>query len=213
MAKLLFDYGAYGTQISTLKNYRGKSGWLSVSLVAVQALGNLEERLVVAAVTVDGSTLAEDDPSKLLRLPVKLEGPCDGNEPVSELAEDSLGRRMDILREINQRNLGYFEQEVQKLDDWADDLKLGIEQEIKEIDRQIKEVRRTAASAPTLDEKLSWQKKQRELESTRTKLRRELFNKQDEIEAQRNDIISQLEGQLKQQVKEQPLFCIQWELI
>ena len=213
MAKLLFDYGAYGTQISTLKNYRGKSGWLSVSLIAVEALGNLEERLVVAAVTVDGSPLAEDDPSKLLRLPVKLEGPCDGNAPVSELAEDSLGRRMGILREINQRNLGYFEQEVQKLDDWADDLKLGIEQEIKEIDRQIKEVRRTAASAPTLDEKLSWQKKQRELESTRTKLRRELFNKQDEIEAQRNDIISQLEGQLKQQVKEQPLFCIQWELI
>ena len=213
MAKLLFDYGAYGTQISTLKNYRGKSGWLSVSLIAVEALGNLEERLVVAAVTVDGSPLAEDDPSKLLRLPVKLEGPCDGNEPASELAEDFLGRRTDILREINQRNLGYFEQEVQKLDAWADDLKLGIEQEIKEIDRQIKEVRRTAASAPTLDEKLSWQKKQRELESTRTKLRRELFKKQDEIEAQRNDIISQLEGQLKQQVKEQPLFCIQWELI
>lgn len=213
MAKLLFDYGAYGTQISTLKNYRGKSGWLSVSLIAVEALGNLEERLVVAAVTVDGSPLAEDDPSKLLRLPVKLEGPCDSTEPASALAEDFLGRRMNILREINQRNLGYFEQEVQKLDDWADDLKLGIEQEIKEIDRQIKEVRRTAASAPTLDEKLSWQKKQRELESTRTKLRRELFNKQDEIEAQRNDIISQLEGQLKQQVKEQPLFCIQWELI
>ena len=202
-----------GTQISTLKNYRGKSGWLSVSLVSVEALGNLEERLVVAAVTVDGSPLAEDDPSKLLRLPVKLEGPCDGNEPASELAEDFLGRRLGILREINQRNLGYFEQEVQKLDAWADDLKLGIEQEIKEIDRQIKEVRRTAASAPTLDEKLSWQKKQRELESTRTKLRRELFSKQDEIEAQRNDIISQLEGQLKQQVKEQPLFCIQWELI
>ncbi|MBC3935627.1 DEAD/DEAH box helicase [Undibacterium sp. CY7W] len=213
MAKLLFDYGAYGTQISTLKNYRGKSGWLSVSLVSVEALGNLEERLVAAAVTVDGSPLAEDDPSKLLRLPVKLEGPCDGNVPASELAEDYQGRRMDILREINQRNLGYFEQEVQKLDAWADDLKLGIEQEIMEIDRQIKEVRRTAASAPTLDEKLSWQKKQRELESTRTKLRRELFNKQDEIEAQRNDIISQLEGQLKQQVKEQPLFCIQWELI
>ena len=30
------------------------------------------------------------------------------------------------------------------------------------IDREIKEVRRTAASAPTLEEKLSWQKQQRE---------------------------------------------------
>lgn len=212
-AKLLFDYGAYGTQISTLKNYRGKSGWLTASLVTVEALGNLEEQIVVAAVTADGSPLAEDDPEKMLRLHARLAGPGERDELPSALADDLLSRRMGILREINQRNLGYFEQEVQKLDAWADDLKLGIEQEIKEIDRQIKEVRRTAASAPTLEEKLSWQKKQRELESTRTKLRRELFNKQDEIEAQRNDIISQLEGQLKQQVNEQPLFCIQWELI
>jgi F0F1-type ATP synthase membrane subunit b/b' len=118
-----------------------------------------------------------------------------------------------VLREINQRNLGYFEQEVQKLDAWADDLKLGIEQEIKEIDRQIKEVRRTAASAPTLEEKLAWQKQQRELETKRTKLRRELFNKQDEIEAQRNDIIGQLEVQLQQRVEERTLFTIEWELV
>ncbi|NRT58029.1 SNF2-related protein [Sphaerotilus uruguayifluvii] len=211
--KLLFNYGAYGTQISTLKNYRGRSGWLTVSRVSVEALGNLEEQIIVAAVTADGLPLPEDDPSKILRLPAKHSGPADVDGPPSALSEDQLGRRKALLREINQRNLGYFEQEVQKLDAWADDLKLGIEQEIKEIDRQIKEVRRTAASAPTLEEKLSWQKKQRELESMRTKLRRELFNKQDEIEAQRNDIISQLEGQLKQQVNEQPLFCIQWELI
>jgi hypothetical protein len=211
--KLLFDYGAYGTQISTLKSYRGRFGWLAVSLVSVEALGSLEEQIVVAAVTADGLPLAEDDPAKILRLPASLAGPGEVDELPPALAEDLLSRRMSILREINQRNLGYFEQEVQKLDAWADDLKLGIEQEIKEIDRQIKEVRRTAASAPTLEEKLSWQKRQRELESTRTKLRRELFNRQDEIEAQRNGIISQLEGQLKQKVNEQPLFCIQWELI
>lgn len=213
MAKLVFDYGAYGNQISTLKNYRGMSGWLTVSLISVEALGNLEERLVVAAVTSGGAPLAEDDPEKLLRLPAMIVGPCDHDEQATALAEVLLNRRMSILREIYQRNLGYFEQEVQKLDAWVDDLKLGIEQEIKEIDRQIKEVRRTAASAPTLEEKLSWQKRQRELESTRTKFRRELFNKQDEIEAKRNNIISQLEGQLKQKVKEHTLFCIQWELI
>lgn len=42
-----------------------------------------------------------------------------------------------LLREINQRNLAYFELEVQKLDAWADDLKLGLEQEVKAIDREI----------------------------------------------------------------------------
>lgn len=76
------------------------------------------------------------------------------------LLADVEARKIALLREINQRNLGYFEQEVQKLDAWADDLKLGLEQEIKDIDREIKEVRRTAATLPTLEEKLAHQKRQ-----------------------------------------------------
>ena len=64
----------------------------------------------------------------------------------------------------------------------------------------------------TLDEKLHWQQRQRELEGQRNKLRRELFNRQDEVESQRNDLITQLEQQLQQQVREQTLFTIEWEL-
>ena len=71
---------------------------------------------------------------------------------------------LTLLRDINQRNLGYFEQEVQKLDAWADAPKLC-------LDQQIKEVRHTVALSPTLEEKLLWQKK----EGRRTKLRRKLF--------------------------------------
>jgi hypothetical protein len=212
-AKLVFDYVAYGNQISTLKSYRGKTGWLNVTLVTVDALGSQEERLIVAAITSDGSALEENDPEKLLRLPARLKGLTDDDRRPHGLADAVLDRRSAILREINQRNLGFFEQEVQKLDAWADDLKLGIEQEIKEIDRQIKEVRRTAASAPTLEEKLSWQKQQRELEAKRTKLRRELFNRQDAIESERNELINQLETKLQQDVKEQTLFTVEWELI
>jgi hypothetical protein len=129
------------------------------------------------------------------------------------LIADVEARKNVLLREIGQRNLGYFEQEVQKLDAWADDLKLGLEQEIKGIDREIKEARRTAATSPTLEEKLSWQKKQRELEGKRSKPRRELFHRQDEVEAQRNGLISKLEVQLQQQVEERTLFTVEWELM
>lgn len=212
-AKLVFDYCAYGTRISTLEPYRGKAGWLTCRLLNVEALGNREQHLLVAAVTTDGVALAEEDPEKLLRLPASLRpASLFHNAGNATLDADVEGRKTAMLREINQRNLGYFEQEVQKLDAWADDLKLGLEQEIKEIDREIKEARRTAATAPTLEEKLSWQKKQRELESKRSKLRRELFARQDEVEAQRNDLISQLEAQLQQQVEERTLFTIEWEL-
>ena len=211
-SRLVFDYDAHGIQVSTLKPYRGKTGWLTLTLVTVEALGNKEQRLVVAAVTSDGQPLAEDDPEKLLRLPARALPAELGNDDIIPLRDDVAHRMSAVLREINQRNLGYFEQEVQKLNSWADDLKLGIEQEIKEIDRQIKEVRRTAASAPTLEEKLSWQKQQRELETQRSKLRRELFDRQDAIEAERNDLINQLENQLQQQVQEHTLFTVEWEL-
>lgn len=211
-AKLVFDYNAYGNRISTLEPYRGKGGWLTLKLISVDALGNQEQHLLVAATTHDGITLAEKDPEKLLRLPAATQEPSLFNAADSTLLADVEARKLTLLRDINQRNLGYFEQEVQKLDAWADDLKLGLEQEIKEIDRQIKEVRSAAAISPSLEEKLSWQKKQRELEDKRSKLRRELFNRQDEIEAQRNDLIGQLELQLQQQVAEQTLFTVEWEM-
>ena len=212
-ARLVFDYDAYGTKISTLEPYRGKAGWLTLKLIEVEALGNQEQHLLVAATTSDGTALVEDDPEKLLRLPATMQTASLFHSAADSALSSSVeARKTKLLREINQRNLGYFEQEAQKLDAWADDLKLGLEQEIKEIDREIKDVRSTAAIAPTLEEKLSWQKKQRELEGKRSKLRRDLFNRQDEVEAQRNDLISQLEVQLQQQVKEKTLFTIEWEL-
>ncbi|MBL5980456.1 DEAD/DEAH box helicase [Comamonas sp. NyZ500] len=211
--RLVFDYEAYGTQVSTLKPYRGKSGLLTLKLVSVEALGDEEQRLVVAAMTTDGQILAEDDPEKLLRLPARMEAAQERDLATAALQENVATRISSVLREINQRNMGYFEQEVQKLDAWADDLKLGIEQEIKEIDRQIKDVRRTAAGAPTLEEKLSLQKQQRELEAKRTKLRRELFMRQDAIESERNALIDQLESQLQQQVRQQDLFTVAWTLV
>lgn len=212
-AKLVFDYEAYGSKVTTLEPYRGKAGWLTLKLVSVEALGHKEQHLVVVASTQDGATLAEDDPEKLLRLPAttKAAGLLSGTGNAAMLA-DMEARKTTLLREINERNLGYFEQEVLKLDAWADDLKLGLEQEIKEIDREIKDVRRTAATSPTLEEKLTYQKRQRELEGKRGKLRRELFARQDEVEVQRNELISLLEVQLQQQVGECTLFTIEWEL-
>ena len=48
--------------------------------------------------------------------------------------------------------------EAMKLDGWADDLKVGLERELKELDRQIKEARRAATIALTLEEKLAGQR-------------------------------------------------------
>ena len=56
------------------------------------------------------------------------------DETPTALASDLEARKQTLLKAINQRNLGYFQQEVEKLDAWADDLKLGLETEIKEVE-------------------------------------------------------------------------------
>lgn len=91
-------------------------------------------------------------------------------------------------------------------------LKLGLEQEIKAIDLQIKETRRHAAVAATLEQKLAQQKIQRELEGKRSKLRRELFQRQDEVKARRNELIEPLEEQMRQRFDLQVLLAVAWEL-
>ena len=118
--------------------------------------------------------------------------------------------RLGIEKQVNDRNLSFFEQEVNKLDSWADDLKEGLEQSIKELDKQIKQVRREAKIAPTLEEKLALQKQQRQLESQRNKSRRELFDKQDEVDEKREQLIESLEGKLNKKTSQETLFTIGW---
>ena len=99
-----------------------------------------------------------------------------------------------------------------QLDHWADDLKFGLEHGIKDIDQRIKDVRRQAKIAPTLEEKLSWQKQQHELEYARNKQRKELFDRQDEVDERREDLIEKLESKLNQKLYAEDLFTIAWSL-
>ncbi|WP_228151809.1 hypothetical protein [Acinetobacter radioresistens] len=211
--KLIFDYDAYGLQVSSLKPFIGESGTLIAELLEVSSLGRLEQHLVLSAITNSGEILADDDPEKLLKLPMKSQAGIAQIVLPEKICLEQENRKNRILEEVNVRNLGFFDQEIIKVDGWADDLRNGLEVEIKEIDKAIKEARKSATIAASLQDKLNWQKTQRELEMKRTKLRRELFDRQDEIDMQRNELISQLEGQLEQQVQAKKLFEIEWEII
>ena len=185
-----------------------------MSVLTIEALGIAEDYLPLAGCTDTGDALHDEDPEKLLRLPAEIltTPPPLLLMPGAELTA-SIKRLADTqVRDVNQRNLGYFDAEVQKLDAWADDLKLGLENEVKELDREIKDVRRTASVSATLEEKLHWQKRQRELEDQRNRLRRKIFDRQDDIDAQRSLLIEELEGLMSNETRTCSVFTVQWEL-
>jgi len=129
------------------------------------------------------------------------------------LAQKYEQHKAGVLDEISTRNASFFEEQITKLDTWADDLKESIEYSIKELDKEIRQVRKDAKLAPTLEEKLALQKKQKKLEAQRNKGRRELFDKQDEVDARREGMILSIEERLTKNIVENRLFAIHWEVV
>lgn len=238
-SKLVLDYDAYGNKVSVIEELRGKSGVLLVQKLRVHSLGASEEHMLTAAIDSDGNIHDQDVTERLLNIPGHaLALPRVHNVPVqvalpnvhataeqnildfaaasvsvpAELDAEIGRQRSLILSNLETRNLSFFAQESDKLDSWADDLKVGLEREIKELDRQIKEARTKSKGAATLAEKLAAQKEQRDLEANRDRKRRELFQRQDEIQTRRDNLIDELEKQLSQQVIVLPLFACEWEV-
>lgn len=206
-----FDYGDHDGIISILEPLVGKSGWLTLSSFTVESLDQAEDHLIFGALTDEGVVLDEPSVVRLFTLPGRVTGPCLSIPP--DAVDDAIEHiQVAIQRTISERNARFFDEEAEKLEGWADDLKLGLEREIKEIDRQIRETRRSALAALTLDEKLAAQKQVRTLESHRATRRRALFEHQDEIDARRDDLIADTEGKLAQQCSSTRLFTIRWQI-
>lgn len=68
-AKIIFDYDAYGLQVSSLKKFIGEIGVLIAELLEVSSLGRIEQHLVLSAITNSGQILADDDPRNYLNYP------------------------------------------------------------------------------------------------------------------------------------------------
>jgi adenine-specific DNA-methyltransferase len=210
-AEIHFDYTAHAGKVSILEPLVGKGGELALSHLTIQALDQAEDYLIFAVVTDDGQSVDGEAARRLLSLPgaVTKTGVSASS---AALETQTLQRQQVIQRNISERNARFFEVEVEKLEGWADDLKLGLEREIKNLDRQIKEARRAATSALTLEDKLAGQKQIKAIESLRNQKRRSLFEAQDQVDKQREELIAQIEGKLVQATKTEQLFIIRWRL-
>ena len=114
---------------------------------------------------------------------------------------------------IAERNGKYFESEMDKLDKWADDLKFQLEQELKNLDKEIKETKKEARKEAELNKKIAIHKTAKDLEKKRKDKRRSLFEAQDEVDNKKENLISEIEAQLKQSAELTDIFTIRWSVI
>ena len=209
-AKIIFRYNGRN-HIGALLELCGKSGFIGASILRTKSEESLEEALLLACTLDDESIVPEETAAKLFQLSASVENANFDSPLELDLQMERLKKESRNKSANQSRN--WLEQEIDKLDSWADDLKAGLELRIKEIEGEIRLVKKSKTLAATLEEKLSFEKQYKELERERNALRRRLFDAQDEIDEKRDKIISDIEKRLKAIEESVALFIIQFSVV
>ena len=149
----------------------------------------------------------------MLMLPAHLLSPA----PIEDAVVVCLSERVEemnqeILSSSSDRNNRFFDEEMEKLDSWADDMKLALEREISDLDQEIRLRKSEAKKISRLEEKVKAQRIIKDLERKRIEKRRNLYIAQDEIDEKKEALLNKIEKMLKQKVERTCLFMIKWKL-
>lgn len=211
-AELVFNYTLSGKTISILKELVGQRGLLNVSKLTVNTV-EAEDYILCIAITEHGKKLDSEQSRRLFNLPADIRLLND-KKYNSEIIDGLLKQRThSILADISERNSKFFEEEIDKLDRWANDQKQSLEYQISETDHLIKQFKTDSRKAVSLEEKLVMQRKIKNFESKRTDMRRRLFEAQDDIDLKKEALLDKVEARLKQTAKESVLFTVKWRII
>lgn len=211
--EIRFDYSAHAGKISVLEPFIGKSGSLMLSLFTVATPDQEEDHLIFAGTTSNGQPLAADILSRLFSLPAKVESASAELSFASTLEKESEALRQGHIARASERNTLYFEQEMTKLDAWAEDCRLSLKRGLKDLDDQIGSLRKQARAAGSLPDKLSLQRQVNQMETKRDEAEVQFRAAGREVEKRKNELVDAVEERLRQKSTSKNLFTVHWTLV
>lgn len=216
-AALTFDLDAHPTKISQLEPLRGKSGYLRLHQLTVESFETEHFLLVTAHLEENGEPGPSLDPETAERL---LSCTCTASEATTipsahaERLDDACCRHREAtLSQSIERNNRHFRQATEQIDRWADDKIRAAEEQLVQIKAEIRALRNQARQAETLEEQHRLQEEIRKAEKRKRRARREIDDIEDEIENQRDQLISSLESRLSQGQTHFEHFTIRYSLV
>lgn len=209
--ELVFDYSNHGQIITPIKELVGTSGSMEISQLTVESF-EAEDNIIITAIKDNGEPIEEDVAQKLFSLSAKVENNSQkaSDEPLKKLRD---GKIAIITEKITARNGVFFDEEINKLDGWAEDIKKSLEIELRQLDINIKAMKTNAKKILNLAEKIKLQREIKETEKKRNEMRQKLYRSQDDIDAKKENLLEKVETQLNQKTVLTPLFTIRFKVI
>lgn len=212
-AVIRFNVTQPGRRISMVEPLVGKRGWLCLDKVTFKSDAQ-EEFLVFSGVTDSGENIDQEVLARLMDAPGQLGSPTTIPAAISErLAADAQRLVEATLARAAEGSDGRFRQAQQQVNQWAEDKIAGAEAELERLRNEIRDARRQADIAQTVQQREEAQRRLAELEQERRRKRQGIFVLEDEIEERRNQLIGQLRQQATRSSSSQRLFVARWEAV
>lgn len=213
VANVTFDVTNYPARVSVVEALKGKSGWMTLQYLTIDAFDR-EEYLLFSAMDSGGKSLEQETCQKLFHCSAQVTEASDLPPELTERLKKEAGRHAEAtITHSLEGNNALFNEERERLEKWADDMVVAAEKDLADTKGQIKAARRQSRLATTLDEQNELQQKLRDLEKKQRKQRQQIFEIEDEIAEKRDTLIDGLQRRMKQKTHSTHLFTIQWEVV
>ena len=212
--EVIFDYTHTPVKVALLEKQIGHAGWMRMDKFTIEA-SEPEDYLLTACYTDDGRMIPSEIAERMFSLHASEGRRAQMSSEMDDVLEQNIRKQKEEAQSENyKRNQSFFETEIEKLNLWADDVKIGLEREISDLDAEIKLRKSEARKLTRLEEKIEAQRLVKDLEKRRSEKRRSLFEAQDEVDAQKEKLFDEVEQALRQKkASEETLFNIRWRII
>lgn len=214
ISEVTLDYTNSPVHVTLIEKLKGLSGWLTVDKLSIESFEQ-EDYFLYAAVTDSGEVIYPDIAEKMLSLngtdsalEVELSA-----ETVHVLEDQITAQLADYTQHNAERNNRFFDEEMNKLERWAEDMKNSLEKELRDIDAEIKLRKSEAKRTSRLEEKVRLQRLIKDLEKRRSEKRMNLYYAQDEVDEKKENLLAKVEALLAQRTKQTKLLTFHWRVV
>lgn len=208
---LKLDYTNYPAKISVLDKWIGKKGWILAHSLDIKSFEETKTTLL-AGIDEHGNTIDVEVLQKLMKLSHEPQDYC-ASPYKKEINKQVEFLKTQHLNDLEEKNGSFFSEELDKLDKWADDKRAGLKSDLKKMDAEVTEAKKTSRTASNLPQRLELQKKIRKMELKRDELWRKYDDEARAIEKQKDGLIDDMEKHLKQKIRQDELFTISFEIV
>ncbi|MFK8303565.1 SNF2-related protein [Capnocytophaga stomatis] len=212
LAHIIFDWNNAHTKHTEISNLKAKSGVLKISNLEVASEIESHSVLLFSGITDAGEVLNDDICRFVLGLNSTVQPDFKGNLEIIEKHHSSVkNQRLNYLEDTD---AALMQREFKKFHNWADDRISELEAELKDAKKEEKEKDKatmqeglSGAEVLILQEQLAKAKKKV------SKLKRELLEREDQINLQRDQMIQDAKNKLDRIIREEELFTVSFEII